>query len=54
MTDYAQTLRQQIIRGETQPSAHKSREQKLADALAWLGKKWALHPKSTLEYKKTS
>ncbi|MBC7076308.1 MAG: hypothetical protein H5T98_09645 [Syntrophomonadaceae bacterium] len=51
MKDHAQALRQQIIRGEKQTVAHKSHEQKLAEAMDWLGKKWCLHSQSTLKYR---
>ena len=43
-----------LFAGQPQPVAHKSAEQKLAAALAVLGRKWCLHPASTLNYRRES
>lgn len=54
MKDHAHTLRQRFIAGQPQPKSRKSTEQKLAEALKFLGRKWCLHQQSTLEYLRES
>lgn len=54
MNDHAQQLRQRFLAGQPQPVAHKSPEQKRAEAIRWLGKRWCLHPASTLTYRRES